>query len=331
MILQIIGKSSHPIVSLFGILFAFGLTYVALLAGSSFLPKDHGREFAHQGALSAGKPRGAGIIFIFSFVFVGLIFGHMTWENFFYLVFIVAEMFSGYFDDAAAVSWGRLKKGLLDLGVAVGVTVVYMVCNGSSILLPLSGHLVNIPGAVFFLFSVLLIFVSINVVNCTDGVDGLSGTLSIISLSTFLALGLSGLVPLKVTTGSESFSTFIILFIAVLLAYLWFNATPSLLMMGDSGSRAMGLILAIAALTSGCPLVFIPAALLMILDGGLGLVKLTLYKTIDTKKRFMHNIRLPLHDHVRKTLGWSNAQTVFRFAIIQIMVSAVFIYMVLAA
>ena len=68
----------------------------------------------------------------------------------------------------------------------------------------------------------------------------------------------------------------ILLFAVCILGYLWYNATPSKLMMGDAGSRAMGLFISIAILKSGCPFLFIPLALVLILDGGLGLLKVSL-------------------------------------------------------
>ena len=55
------------VIAFVGILFAFALTCVAIAKFNPFLPKDMGRQFAHDGSLSAGKPRGAGIIFIFTF------------------------------------------------------------------------------------------------------------------------------------------------------------------------------------------------------------------------------------------------------------------------
>ena len=72
---------------------------------------------------------------------------------------------------------------------------------------------------------------SINVVNCTDGVDGLSASLAVVSIGTFL-----------LAYGEElgDYSTAAIVFIGALLAYLWSNAKPSSLLMGDAGSRAMG-------------------------------------------------------------------------------------------
>ena len=97
-----------------------------------------------------------------------------------------------------------------------------------------------------------------------------------------------------------------IVFIGALLAYLWQNAKPSTLLMGDAGSRAMGFFLAVLALKSSHPFAFLLAALVFIVDGSLGILKISL-------KRFLHisilkNTRTPLHDHARKNKGWSDEQ-----------------------
>ena len=94
--------------------------------------------------------------------------------------------------------------------------------------------------------------------------------------------------------------------------------------MGDAGSRAMGIFISIAILKTGSPFLYIPAAMVLIADGGLGLIKVSLIRIF--KIRILKNTLTPLHDHVRKKKGWSNTQTVFRFAIIQIVVSAATIY-----
>ena len=70
---------------------------------------------------------------------------------------------------------------------------------------------------------------------------------------------------------------------------------------------------------SGFVLLYIPFAIVLILDGGLGLLKVSLLRFL--KIRILKNTRTPLHDHVRKNLGWSNTQTVYKFAIIQIVVA----------
>ncbi len=166
----------------------------------------------------------------------------------------------------------------------------------------------------------VLVWVSINVTNCSDGVDGLSGTLTIITLMIIY------LVDLLQSRG-DSFSYLILLFCVCILGYLWYNATPSRLMMGDAGSRAMGLFISIAVLKTGSPLLYIPVALVLILDGGLGLVKVFLLRFL--KIRILTRVRTPLHDQARKVWEWSNTQTVFRFAIIQIMLGAAVIFIAL--
>ena len=86
-------------------------------------------------------------------------------------------------------------------------------------------------------------------------------------------------------------------------------------MMGDAGSRAMGLFIAFAAMKSGNSLIYLLLGQVMILDGGLGLVKISLKRFL--KISILKNTRTPLHDHARKNMGWSDPQTVYRFAIIQ--------------
>ena len=85
--------------------------------------------------------------------------------------------------------------------------------------------------------------------------------------------------------------------------------------MGDAGSRAMGLFIAFAAMKSGNPLIYLVLGLVMILDGGLGLAKISLKRFL--KISILKNTRTPLHDHARKNKGWSDPQTVYRVAIIQ--------------
>jgi phospho-N-acetylmuramoyl-pentapeptide-transferase len=104
------------------------------------------------------------------------------------------------------------------------------------------------------------------------------------------------------------------------------------MLMGDAGSRSIGLYLAILALRSKNPLLYIPFVFVMIVDGGLGLIKLSVLR-LEKKflklenPSFMKNIRTPLHDHVRKNLPeekrWSDTQVTGRFLLIQIIISAV--------
>lgn len=304
-----------PVIAFAGILFTFAATCIFISKFAGFLPKDQGREFAVDGKKSAGKPRGAGIIFVLVFAVCTLLFSDISLELCIYLILTVIEMLTGFFDDTAEKPWGEWKKGILDLLVAVAVSVTYIYYNGCGI--TFFGMNFTLHPAIFMICAIILVWVSINVTNCADGVDGLSGTLTIVTLTTIYLIGK------LLNTGNDLYFS-ILLFIACILGYLWYNATPSRLLMGDAGSRAMGVFISIAALKTGSPFLYIPAAFMLIADGGLGLLKVSLIRVF--KIHILRNILTPLHDHVRKKKGWSNTQTVFRFAILQIVISAAVIY-----
>lgn len=300
-----------------GILSAFLATVLATAKLSPYLPKDAGREFAHDGKLSAGKPRGAGIIFVLAFVAAAFLFVPPAPEIVIYLILMVICMLTGFLDDASRVPWGEYRKGFLDLCIAAMVAFTFLKYNPSVIEMPLFHLRLTLHPALFAVLTMILVWASVNVTNCSDGVDGLSGTLTIVTIMTIYMID-------RIRGVSEQFSFMILLFAVCILGYLWYNATPSKLMMGDAGSRAMGLFISLAILKTGCPVLYVPAALVLILDGGLGLLKVFLLRFL--KIHILKKVRTPLHDHVRKVWGWSNTQTVFRFAIIQIILSTAVIY-----
>ena len=292
-----------------GFLLAFALTALMDSMFRERLPHDHGRAFAVNGELSKGKARGSGLIFVLCIALVTLAVVPFRVEYLIYTALLIASMLSGYFDDAADTAWNEYKKGLIDFVIAVVAGVTYLNFNGTGV--QLLNWAFSIPYPVYLLLIVVLIWASINVVNCTDGVDGLSASLAVVSIGTFL---------LAYWEELGEYATAGIIFTGALLAYLWSNAKPSTLLMGDAGSRAMGFFLAILALKSNHPFAFLLAALVFIMDGSLGILKISF-------KRFLHISILkktltPLHDHVRKRMGWSDEQVVARWLILQAVASA---------
>ena len=295
MINNFLSVSDYSILGFLGVAFAYFGTCVLLGSSMNKLPKDHGRAYAHDGILSAGKPRGAGFIFILAFVIATLLFGNLERETIIYLILTVAAMMTGFLDDCAKVSWGRLRKGLLDLVIAVMTALTMVNFNGSEVLISLTGQTYELPPLVYGILAVILVWGSINVTNCADGVDGLSGTLSTITLSTIYFI-------MQTREAAPEFSYLILLFIACILGYLWYNATPSSLMMGDAGSRAIGLFIAIAIMKTGSPFLYVLVAFVLMVDGGIGLVKVALLRFLKIK--ILTKVRTPLHDHVRKNRKW---------------------------
>ena len=307
-------------VAFVGILFAFAMTCLMLSKCTRILPKDMGRAYAHDGSLSAGKPRGAGFWFVLVYVVSTLIFAKMNVEILIYLILVVAAMLTGFLDDCAKSPWGEYKKGILDLIIAIMLAITFLNFNDNRIFIACADKYVTINPVVFGILIVILVWASINVTNCSDGVDGLSGTLTIITLSSVYVIDL--------IKGMDSkFSYTILLFIISILGYLWFNATPSKMLMGDAGSRAMGLFISIAVLKMGSPILYLLVAGVLIVDGGLGLIKVSLLRFL--KNKILTNVRTPIHDHVRKVWNWSNTHTVYRFAIIQIVLCIAAVYLVI--
>lgn len=320
MFYNLLAKTNNTtLVLLVPMLCSFLIAFFSLKFFKRILPKDQGRAFAVNGALSEGKPRGAGIIFVTSFTLCTALFYPLDIENIIYLVLVYAAMLSGYFDDAAETPWGNLKKGLIDLVISLGIAFTYYFYNGSQVKLYITDSTFTIPAPLFIILAGVLVWTAINVTNCTDGVDGLCGSLV---MTVLLPLAL-----MVTKSGATDMLLPMIMFVT-LAAYLWFNCSPSQMLMGDAGSRALGVFLAVMFLKTAAPFAFIPMAIVIILDGGLGLLKLSFRRFLKIKN-FMEGIRTPLHDHARKNKGWSDTQVVIRFTILQIIVNLCFMAFVL--
>ena len=320
MIYYIVNESFTNIIAFVSILFAFAFTIAAIALGKNLLPRDAGRAYAINGSKSVGKPRGAGMIFILTFTVTCALFVNLSAELIIYLILVLAAMLSGYLDDSASSPWGNLKKGLIDLAISVMAAVTYLHYNPNTFDLAFFGKTVTLNPIIYAILIIILIWVSINVTNCSDGVDGLCGTLSAITLS-------SAYVLFMIFDIESSFRHTILIMVVCILGYLWFNASPSKLLMGDAGSRAIGIFIAFAFLKLHSPLLYIPLAIVLIIDGGLGLIKVSFMRFLHIK--IMQNIRTPIHDHMRKNKSWSDAQVVFRFSIIQLVIAAAIIYAVI--
>lgn len=302
-------------ISLIGMIFvAVLLCGVLLRVFKDKLPKDQGRDFAVDGKLSAGKSRGAGIVFVCSFIIVALLFVPFSLEYLFYYILIFLGMLSGYLDDRSEKPWGEYKKGLIDLVVSALTAANFVYFNRELTGISLFGFELNLHPVLFGVIAAVLVWMLINAVNCSDGIDGFCGSLSIISM-------VSAAAAIKLLTGENEPVALTVIMVFTLLPYLWKNAAPSTMMMGDAGSRALGLFLCILMLKTGNILLTVPLCFMLCLDGLLGILKVSLIRFLHIKA--FKNIRTPLHDHFRKNKEWSNTQVIYRFCMIQLVLSAV--------
>ncbi|MBQ8569111.1 MAG: phospho-N-acetylmuramoyl-pentapeptide-transferase, partial [Oscillospiraceae bacterium] len=196
----------------------FIITVIAMKKALLTLPKDQGRKFAVNGELSKGKPRGGGVVFVIIFSIIALLFIPLTPEFGINYLLIAAAMLTGYLDDMSKIPWGELKKGLLDLMICVIAVVTYCNFDGNYTIYFFGGAELALPPVLYMLIAVFFLWVSINVTNCTDGVDGLLGSLSIVTM-----ISLACIFYLTAQTTELGLC---LIFAAILLGYLAYNASP---------------------------------------------------------------------------------------------------------
>ncbi len=290
---------------------AFAICFVLLKIKLPFLPKDKGRAFAVNGDKSKGKIRGVGLVMVAVFVLCSVFLMPVTPELVCYDALIFIEMMSGYLDDASDKPWSDYKKGLIDLIVCVLISVVFILNNSTSFVI--FNHVFTVHPVLFAVLSTILLWLGINVTNCSDGVDGLCASLGSITL-----LGIIFVFSKQI---EASYSVFGFIMLGVLAAYLCFNTSPSSQLMGDAGSRPLGLIIVIMILKSAHPFAYILLSAVLLVDGIAGLIKIFLKRFF--KIEVLKNIRTPIHDEMRKNHGWSDTQVVIGFSIVQVLCSVV--------
>ena len=295
------------------IAWTFCATIACLKIFRKLLPHDGGRDFAFNGKLSKGKLRGAGIIFISVFALTALLFIRFNLEYLAYYVLVFLSMLSGYLDDRAKKPWGEYKKGLIDLILCLATATAFVWFN--QVLPDALAHKIGERLASRTAGGSPAVSIR-NATNCSDGIDGYCGSLSIVVLLSLCLVG-------RIVEMEGGFRHLMLIMILVIGAYLWYNCEPSTMLMGDAGSRAIGLFLGIAVAKTGNVLLCIPLCFVILLDGLLGIVKVSLIRFLKIKA--FQNIRTPLHDHFRMKKNWSNTQVIFRSILIQCVISAVVI------
>lgn len=290
---------------------AFAVCFLLLKLKLPFLPKDKGRAFAVNGEASKGKIRGVGIIMICAFMLCSVFLLPVTKEFLCYNVLIFLEMLSGYLDDASDKPWSDYKKGFIDLIICIIISVVFVYNNSTTVMI--FDYELYVHPVLFVILSTILLWIGINVTNCSDGVDGLCASLSTISLLSISLIFFNQI--------GEQYAVYSFIMVGILIAYLCFNTSPSSQLMGDAGSRPIGILIVLMILKSSHPLSYLLLSAVLLVDGIAGLIKIFLKRFL--KIEVLKNIRTPIHDEMRRNHGWSDTQVVVRFSIIQVFLSSI--------
>lgn len=158
-----------------------------------------------------------------------------------------------------------------------------------------------IPAAVF------VIVASANAVNFTDGLDGLAGLISATAFATY-----GGIALLQ---GQIFLAQFCFILVGALFGFLWFNVHPAMLIMGDTGSMALGSTLAVVALMTGQWALLPIIAIIPVSEVVSVILQVGYYKLTKGRRIFK---MAPMHLHFELS-GWSETQIVQRFWLISLL------------
>jgi phospho-N-acetylmuramoyl-pentapeptide-transferase len=317
--------TSHLFLIAAGTSISFLLSLIFIPPLKQLLPRDRGREFAVDSHAAIGKPTGGGIIFITIFFFISMLFVPFSVHQILILLICMIAMVTGYLDDRSNKPWSEYIKGLLDLLIALAASFVLYYSRGGELWFPFTKEIFYVSPFFYIPISALIIWVSINSTNCTDGIDGLSSTLVLLALMSmgvflYFVIGhvvVSNYLLLPHYENGARWAIMIFTLVGSLGGYLWHNAYPSSVLMGDAGSRALGFIIGASIILSGNPFFILIAGGVMLINGGTGLIKVVLLRFFKIK--VFHNVRFPLHDHFRYRWKWSNTQVLIRYSLIQML------------
>jgi phospho-N-acetylmuramoyl-pentapeptide-transferase len=231
------------------------------------------------------------------------------------LAVMLAYGFIGAVDDISGVRGLRRGEGLaarhktlLEMPLSLAIAVVMLVMRlqfAGQVGVPMVGLPVEL-GWAWVPVAALWIYGFANAVNLTDGLDGLAG---IIVASAFAVYGVIALLQ-----GQIYLVQFCFVVVGACFAFLWYNAHPAQMLMGDTGALALGATLGTVALMTGQWLLLPVVALVPVAEVLSVMLQVLYFKY--TRHRFGQGRRLlkmaPLHHHF-ELLGWSETQVVQRF------------------
>jgi phospho-N-acetylmuramoyl-pentapeptide-transferase len=190
---------------------------------------------------------------------------------------------------------------VLALGIAC---VLKFMLKGPDLYLPGVIGEITVSAWVYIPVAAFIIVGASNAVNFTDGLDGLAG---LISATIFAAYGVIALMQ-----GQVFVARFCFTLVGALFGFLWFNAHPAQLFMGDTGSLPLGATIAVVALMTGQWALLPIIAVIPVSEAAADVLQIGYFKITKGKRLFK---MAPLHLHF-ELLGWSETQIVQRFWLI---------------
>ncbi len=305
---------------------AAGPKFIAFLRRNEF--GQHIREEGPQAhSTKQGTPTMGGLLIMVSMAIPFLVFSYRTVEALTVFAVTLGCAAIGFADDWMKLTRrrslglaGRWKLALLALITVFVALVAHDRGLVTAIYLPLADVEVGLSFAWYGLLFVMIAGAA-NGVNLTDGLDGLASGTVTISLFTYTAIGVIAWIVSK-RAGAESVGQLDLAILGACLiggsiGFLWYNAFPAQVFMGDTGSMGLGGALAAFAIMT-------KTEILLLLIGGIFLIEaLSVIVQVVSYKRFGRRVFLmaPIHHHFEMK-AWSEARIMVRFWILALILCA---------
>ncbi len=196
--------------------------------------------------------------------------------------------------------------GLLVISVAYVLFLTQGLEIGTDTYIPIVKTYITLPTYIYVPAAIVVILATTNAINLTDGIDGLSSSISSIIITALTVIGIK--------IGMPEVSIFGSIVIGATIGFLMFNLHPAKVFMGDTGSLLLGGVISGLALYLKMPLLLLVIALVPVLETLSVIIQVVYFKT--TGKRFFK--MAPLHHHFELS-GWKESKVVIVFSIITLL------------
>ena len=283
-----------------------------------------------------GTPTMGGFLILFGAIIATLLWGDLT-NGYLWVALGVTVCYGaiGFADDFLKVtkrsSDGVSGKAKLVFGFVVAFVAVYAITMltkeplGTTLTVPFFKEVMIDLGYAFVLFGGLVIVGASNAVNLTDGLDGLAIVPVMIAAAVFgLIAYLTGnkifadYLQIHFVLGTGELAIFCGALLGAGLGFLWFNAPPAMVFMGDTGSLALGGALGTIAVAVKQEIVLAIVGGLFVMEAVSVMIQVASFKM--TGKRIFK--MAPIHHHFEQ-LGWSEPKIVIRFWIIAVILALI--------
>jgi phospho-N-acetylmuramoyl-pentapeptide-transferase len=313
---------------LFSVILAAAIAFVVTVTlGSKFIiflqTRKFGQFVREEGPqthlIKQGTPTMGGVVMLTGLVAALLVVARPNVATLTSLLLVSAVAGIGLYDDWQKIS-NRRNEGLsvgykfllLSLTVLLAdVMALYYVGITQNVIFPgFDQNLVLGPGwigiALFSFLMLLVIVGTTNTVNLTDGLDGLAAGAGGIALLAYTAIAfLERQYDVAIICGAM---------VGAIVGFLWYNAHPAQIFMGDTGSLAIGGVLAAAAILTKTEMLLPIIGGIFVLEGLSVILQYSVFRLSGRKRRIFK--MAPLHHHFEMS-GWQENQVVVRFWIIQ--------------